>query len=32
MVNKIKLIHGDCLSEMKKIKDNSIDLCLKWYQ
>lgn len=24
----ISLIHGDCLEEMKKIPDNSIDMCL----
>ena len=27
-MSKIKLIHGDCLFEMEKISDNSIDLCL----
>ena len=24
----IKLIHGDCIEEMKKLPDNSVDLCL----
>jgi site-specific DNA-methyltransferase (adenine-specific) len=24
----IEIIHGDCLEEMKKLKDNSIDLIL----
>jgi DNA modification methylase len=26
--SRVSLIHGDCLEEMKKIPDNSVDMCL----